>query len=209
MIPPVMSAPEAAAEGERERLARPHSDSESEGEIERRALLDAAPDAPVLRPLTAAYRARLDNAGLPEQPLPRAEKLRLEAHNRNLLEEDLSAGRVEFRSRPRVVELQLSNFCNMSCTMCYDGENPKLLKLDEKLVLALAEDLFPTASVFIPFATSEPLIVTWDLTRKLALAYDVELELTTNVQFLDEKKTKKMSANRFGMHRLSPCSRSR
>ena len=111
-----MNAPETAAGGGRERLAPLHSDTESEGEIERRALLDAAPDAPILRPLTAAYRARLDNAGLPEQPLPRAEKLRLQAHHRNLLEEDLFAGRVAFRSRPRVVELQLSNTCKIHCT---------------------------------------------------------------------------------------------
>jgi radical SAM protein with 4Fe4S-binding SPASM domain len=72
--------------------------------------------------------------------------------------------------------------------MCYDGVNPPTKKLPEPIVEALAAELFPTASTFVPFATSEPLILTWDLTRRLAEQYGVELEITTNVQFLDEAK---------------------
>jgi radical SAM protein with 4Fe4S-binding SPASM domain len=127
-------------------------------------------------------------AGPPGTPIGKEEKARLEALNQQRLDADLQYGRLAFESRPRVVEIQLSNFCNMSCTMCYDGENPPTKMLPEPVVEALAAELFPTASVFVPFATSEPLILTWDLTRRLAEHYGVELEITTNVQFLDEKK---------------------
>lgn len=121
-------------------------------------------------------------------PLDPERKRALEAENRRLLEADLFESRLRFESTPRVVELQLSNFCNMSCTMCYDGDNPPMVKLDDRLVRYLADHLLPRASVLIPFATSEPLIVTWDITRELAQDYGVELEITTNVQFLDEGK---------------------
>jgi len=126
----------------------------------------------------------------PERPTPLdpEHKRALEADNRRQLEADLLEGRLIFESSPRVVELQLSNFCNMSCTMCYDGDNPPLVKLEDDVVRYLSEQLLPRASVLVPFATSEPLIVTWDLTRELAQDYAVELEITTNVQFLDEAK---------------------
>jgi radical SAM protein with 4Fe4S-binding SPASM domain len=123
-----------------------------------------------------------------EEPIPKEQKTALELENRKRLESDLLEGRLQFSSRPRVVEIQLTNFCNMSCTMCYDGDNPPLQKLPEALVDSLAEQLFPWASVFVPFATSEPLILTWDHTRRLAELYNIELEITTNVQFLDEAK---------------------
>lgn len=120
------------------------------------------------------------------------EKRRLEEENRQLLEFDLWEGRHVFRSKPRVVELQLSNFCNMSCVMCYAGVNPPTMLLDPRVIRRLASELLPAASVLIPFATSEPLVLTWDLTRELALQYGVELELTTNVQYLDEKKFREL-----------------
>lgn len=71
--------------------------------------------------------------------------------------------RLVFASMPRVVDMQLSNFCNMSCTMCYDGDNPPLEELDTALVERFAAEVLPTASVVVPFAGSEPLILTWDL----------------------------------------------
>ncbi len=120
--------------------------------------------------------------------LSREEKERLLADNRAKVEADLWEARLEFASRPRVVDMQLSNFCNMSCTMCYDGVNPPLQKMPEEEVRRFAAEVFPTASVLVPFSGSEPLIVTWDLTRELAERYGIEIDLITNVQYLDEAK---------------------
>ncbi len=120
--------------------------------------------------------------------LTRPEKEALLAANQDLLVEDLWEARLAFASRPRVVHMQFSNFCNMSCTMCYDGVNPPLRKMPEEAVRRLAADLLPTASVLVPFAGSEPLIVTWDLTRDLCRSYGVELDLITNAQYLDEER---------------------
>ncbi|MEM7203823.1 MAG: radical SAM protein [Planctomycetota bacterium] len=121
-------------------------------------------------------------------PISTAEKDRLVAENRALRDRDLLNARLMFESMPRVVDLQLSNVCNMSCTMCYDGHNPPRQELPEALVETVAAKLLPTASILTPFAGSEPLIVTWDLTRRLAERYGVELDIITNGQFLDEKK---------------------
>jgi len=135
---------------------------------------------------------------VPEQPLPPfvrslapvdpGEKRRHVAENRARLEHDLWSGSLSFSSRPRIVDVQFSNFCNMACTMCYPDGNPPLQKLPAEVLEKLARDVFPSASILVPFAGSEPLILTWDLTRKLAELFGLELDVVTNVQFLDEKK---------------------
>lgn len=125
----------------------------------------------------------------PSSPdLTRAQKDELLRQNRANLDQDLVQQRLVWRSMPRVVDLQLSNFCNMSCTMCYDGDNPPLQKLDPVLLERFAAEVLPTAGVVVPFAGSEPLILTWDLTKQIAKRYDLELEIITNAQFLDEAK---------------------
>jgi radical SAM protein with 4Fe4S-binding SPASM domain len=108
--------------------------------------------------------------------------------NRARLENDLWSGSLRFASKPRVVDVQFSNFCNMACTMCYPQGNPPLQKLADPLLEKLAREVFPTASILVPFAGSEPLVFTWDLTRRLAELFGLELDIVTNVQFLDEKK---------------------
>jgi radical SAM protein with 4Fe4S-binding SPASM domain len=118
----------------------------------------------------------------------RDEKNRLVEANRLRLEEDLWAGRLEYASRPALLDLQLSNFCNMSCIMCWDGANPALRKMSPALVETLEREALPHATSIEPFVGSEPLVVTWDLARDLARRHGLELDLVTNLQFLDEKK---------------------
>src|SRR5258706_444255 len=72
--------------------------------------------------------------------------------------------------------------------MGYPSGTPPLQKLPEPVLEKLTRDVFPIASVLIPFAGSEPLILTWDLTRRLAQLFGLELDIVTNVQFLDERK---------------------
>ncbi len=121
-------------------------------------------------------------------PISLEQKRELILSNIAKVGEDLWDGRVVYQSLPRVVDVQLTNFCNMSCTMCYDGNNPPVKKLPPELVEKLGAEIFPTASVLVPFSGSEPLIVTWDLARKMAQLYNLELDIITNVQFLDEAK---------------------
>jgi len=121
-------------------------------------------------------------------PIPLDRKRELILVNMEKVAQDLWEGREVYESLPRVVDMQLTNFCNMSCTMCYDGNNPPVKKLPPELVEKLGREIFPTASVLVPFSGSEPLIVTWDLARKMAHLYNLELDIITNVQFLDEAK---------------------
>ena len=120
--------------------------------------------------------------------ISRAEKDAILLRNRQRLDQDLVSRRLVWESRPRIIDLQLSNICNMSCTMCYDGGNPAPQRLATEVVEKFAAEALPTAAAIVPFAGSEPLIVTWDLTKDLAQRFDLELELITNAQFLDEKK---------------------
>jgi len=94
---------------------------------------------------------------VPEQPLPPfvrslapvdpGEKRRHVAENRARLEHDLWSGSLSFSSRPRIVDVQFSNFCNMACTMCYPDGNPPLQKLPAEVLEKLARDVFPGASI--------------------------------------------------------------
>ena len=116
------------------------------------------------------------------------QKRDVETLNREILEIELNENRFEFASRPHEAHIQFSNFCNMSCVMCWNGNNPKTQKLSEELIAKIAEQLGPHLSLIQPYDGSEPLILTWEETRDLARKYGVLLKITSNVQFLDEEK---------------------
>jgi len=116
------------------------------------------------------------------------ERERTDQRNRALLAQDLLRKRLLFASRPYEAHVQFSNFCNMSCVMCWDGENPPLQRMSPEMIARVEAELAPDLTVIIPHGGSEPLVLTWDETRQMAETYSVELGLTTNAQFLDEKK---------------------
>ncbi len=122
---------------------------------------------------------------------PEAKRARVAA-NLAALEEDLWSDRSVFRSRPRTADVQFSNYCNMACTMCYPDGNPPLQVMPEPLLRKLARDLFPDLAVVEPFAGSEPLVFTWELTRRVAEAFSIQLEIVTNAQFLDEQRFREL-----------------
>ena len=115
-------------------------------------------------------------------------KERIEREYRDLLFDDLMNGRTKFSAGPYEAHIQFSNFCNMSCIMCWDGNNPKTRKTDASLLDRIGEQLGPHLSVVTPYSGSEPLVLTWDETREMAKKYGILLCITTNVQFLDEEK---------------------
>jgi len=133
----------------------------------------------------------MTDAVVPNLPLPRftlTEKEEIFRANRSRLERDLARLDFSFHSRPLKVDLQLSNFCNMSCAMCYAGDNPPLEKMSPLVIRKVATEILPTASVLVPFIGSEPLVLTWDTARSLAREFLLELEIDTNVQYLDEQR---------------------
>jgi radical SAM protein with 4Fe4S-binding SPASM domain len=124
--------------------------------------------------------------------IPRPERTRIEQRNRALLERELLAHEVVFESRPYEAHVQFSNFCNMSCVMCWDGENPPLERMSPEILAKVAEQVAPHLSLITPHGGSEPLALTWDETRGLCSEWGVDLCLTTNVQFLDEQKFREL-----------------
>ena len=117
-----------------------------------------------------------------------AEKEKIEREYRTLLFDDLLNSRTRFSAGPYEAHIQFSNFCNMSCIMCWDGNNPKTRKTDASLLDRIGEQLGPHLSIVTPYSGSEPLVLTWDETRAMAQKYGILLCITTNVQFLDEEK---------------------
>jgi radical SAM protein with 4Fe4S-binding SPASM domain len=116
------------------------------------------------------------------------ERERIELENRALLEQDLFGKHLVFASRPYEAHVQYSNFCNMSCIMCWNGKNPPLRRMAPELIEKLGEQIATWLSVITPYGGSEPLAITWDETRDMCRRYSNELCLTTNVQFLDEER---------------------
>jgi pyridoxine 4-dehydrogenase len=120
--------------------------------------------------------------------ISKEERLRIEAENRALLDRELTSGSCVFASRPFEAHIQFTNFCNMSCITCYAGANPPLEKMPPQILEKVNEQIAPSVSLVIPYVGSEPLIVMWDEARRMAERFSIELRITTNVQFLDEKK---------------------
>jgi radical SAM protein with 4Fe4S-binding SPASM domain len=116
------------------------------------------------------------------------ERERIELRNRSLRRDDVLSRRLIFESRPHEAHIGFSNYCNMSCIMCWDGENPPLVKMSPQVLAKVADQIAPSMSVITPHSASEPLVLTWDDTRRICEQHSIRLSLTTNVQFLDEEK---------------------
>ena len=108
--------------------------------------------------------------------------------NRALLDRELLDKRLTFESGPYEAHVQFSNFCNMSCIMCWDGENPPLKRMDPDVLEKVRTQIAPSLSVITPHSASEPLVASWEDTLAFARDYSVQLALTTNTQFLDRTK---------------------
>ena len=98
----------------------------------------------------------------------REDRERIERRNRELLDDDLLQRRLTFASSPYHAHVQFSNFCNMSCVMCWDGGNPPLQKMSPEVLGKVADQVAPGLSVITPHDGSEPLLVSWDEARRLA-----------------------------------------
>ena len=116
------------------------------------------------------------------------EKHGIEKRNKQILEKELWDKKLSFTPRPYLAHVQFSNFCNMSCIMCWNGANPRTKKLSPELVEKLAQELGPEVSVIEPYSGSEPLALTWKETLRIAKQYGVLLLMTTNAQFLTEER---------------------
>jgi len=95
---------------------------------------------------------------------------------------------IEFDTGPVQSHVQFSNYCNLSCIMCWNGNNPRTQRIPPDLLEKIETQIGPHLSVMVPFSGSEPLILTWDETRAMAEKYGVLLRITSNLQFLDEAK---------------------
>ena len=115
------------------------------------------------------------------------EKQVQEVRYRDQLLDDLLNQQFVYSSGPYEAHIQFSNFCNMSCIMCWDGRNPPTEKAPPKLLEKISQQVAPHLSVITPYSGSEPLVLSWNETREMAVDKSVLLCITTNCQYLDEK----------------------
>lgn len=133
-------------------------------------------------------RVKTSQDGRGGQLITPAARERIAKRNRALLDDELLAKKLAFESRPYEAHIQFSNVCNISCIMCWDGDNPPAKKMSPELLDKVATQLGPHLSVITPHEASEPTIVTWDETVAIARAYSTDISLTTNMQEFDEEK---------------------
>ena len=116
------------------------------------------------------------------------QKEQLERERWQQLKTQLLNGDLELGTGPLLAHVQFSNYCNLSCIMCWNGKNPRTRRMSPELLEKVGAQLGPKLSLMVPISVSEPLILTWDETRQIAERYGVLLRITTNLQFLDEAK---------------------
>ncbi len=112
----------------------------------------------------------------------------IEQAQRELLSEDLLSYRLEFRSRPYEAHIQFGTYCNQSCIMCWDGENPPAIRMPGALLDKVRRQLGPTLSLMTPYSGSEPLAAHWQAAQEMAEDYDIRIALTTNTELLDTRR---------------------
>ncbi len=122
-----------------------------------------------------------------------AERERIEREAMQERERALLANELVIEPGPYEAHVGFSNVCNMSCIMCWDGANPPARKMTPHVLERLAEQVAPSLSVITPYNGSEPLIVAWDETRHLAERHSIELTITTNAQFLTERRFEELA----------------
>ena len=129
----------------------------------------------------------VEGRSFPRVAISMAEKEEIENQNRIRLEQQMLVKDLEFGPGPQYALVQFSNYCNMSCIMCWNSNNPRTVQLTAKLVELIGSQLGPHVSVMEPYSGSEPLVLTWQETRDMAKEYGIQLILTTNAQTLDEQ----------------------
>ena len=116
------------------------------------------------------------------------QRAELERNHWETIKEHLLNNDIEFKTGPIQSHVQFSNYCNLSCIMCWNGKNPRTKRVPPDLLEKIETQIGPHLSVMVPFSGSEPLVLTWDETRAMAQKYGVLLRITSNLQFLDEAK---------------------
>lgn len=114
-----------------------------------------------------------------------AKKLQ-EIEDRKRILNDLLNNQTRYSANPYEAHIQFSNFCNMSCIMCWDGRNPPTEKTSDELLQIIGDQVASKLSVITPYSGSEPLVLSWNETREMANKNSNLLCITTNVQYLDE-----------------------
>jgi radical SAM protein with 4Fe4S-binding SPASM domain len=97
---------------------------------------------------------------------------------------DLRANSLWFRGGPVEAHVQFTTFCNMSCVMCWDGDNPPIRDIDPAVLDAVGELVDQGLVLVIPHDGSEPTARRWSSVHGWARDHGVRLGLTTNVQTL-------------------------
>jgi radical SAM protein with 4Fe4S-binding SPASM domain len=132
----------------------------------------------------------------PEAVLATEDRTRLrKLENSRRLREDLRARRVVFTGLPEIVSFQTTEICNLRCIMCPRHEAQGKLRLDAKHLLAVAEELFPTAwkAVFTG-AAGEPLMSDVPALTESCLRHGVKMDVFTNGVLLSPDRYRRARA---------------
>lgn len=121
---------------------------------------------------------------------------KIKEENARLIEQDIREKRHILRALPTGIALGTDATCNLRCIMCWQRlEDQKKIRaaptIEEKYLIKMAEQTFPTAERLQLNVSGEPLLSRrLDLEVDLAESYGVQLEIITNGTLLDAAKPK-------------------
>ncbi len=121
-------------------------------------------------------------------PLPHKQAAQIQ--NALRIAEDVLGGRSRFEGRPFHVEISTNNACNLSCVMC---ERPDLSYIGAHKLEEIADQVFPTASVVTPSATSEPAMGDFDKILDLCERHGLYLDLITNGTLITDRHIQRLA----------------
>jgi radical SAM protein with 4Fe4S-binding SPASM domain len=124
----------------------------------------------------------------------RGPKPRVERKNGILLMKDLKERRLVWESKPGHIEFSTNNRCNLRCIMCSPRGRTSMGELPESEVRAIANQVFPAASILTPSAGSEPLLGNLALITELCKTHGVQVNLITNGTLLNPDRYEEMKA---------------
>ncbi len=96
----------------------------------------------------------------------------------------VTRGDEQFEHGPSILEYAFTSACNLRCPMCSQAENPPVIRAPKAEAVTFLGSVLPSVTVWVPSATSEPLLNDVDTMIAMCREHRVFIDLITNVTLL-------------------------
>ncbi|HKE01042.1 MAG TPA: radical SAM protein [Planctomycetota bacterium] len=132
--------------------------------------------------------------------MPAPEKVDRELQSFVRMTRAIARGESRFEHGPSTLEFAWTSACNLRCVMCGQSDNPPVVKVSKEKAAPFVDEVFKSALIWNPSATSEPLLNDVDEMVRVCEEKHVYLELYTNATLLTPERFEKLAPR---IHRLT------